>query len=209
MDQELALELYELCKAEQPDMQRAEELIRSGQIDLSAPANPDGTGCYLTEAIEAFNYEIAELLLKNGADPNARAEEYGWALWVATRFHAYYLKEEPKADVQKHLKTARLLLEYGADPNGLEGPEEPVLDYVVWRMFNDLDLDDVDYDYATKAVILMAAYGAATDYCKPEILKPLDKEHPEQYSFHWGRREDGYHCFGVIEDAAGEVVAYI
>lgn len=209
MKQELALELYELCSAEQPDMERARELICSGQIDLSAPAKHDGTGCYLTEAIESFNYDIAELLLANGADPNARAEEYGRGLWLATRFHAYYLEEEPKADVQKHLKTAQLLLEYGADPNGLEGTEEPVLDYVVWRMFNDLDLDDGDYDYATKAVILMAAYGASTNYCRPEILKPLNKNNLEQYRFYMRRHTDGYHLSGVIEDTDGEVMAYI
>ncbi|MBQ8149965.1 MAG: hypothetical protein IJ041_05560 [Clostridia bacterium] len=209
MDQELALELYELCKAEKPDMKRAEELIQSGRIDLNASAVPHACISFLTTAIDHFNYSIAELLLENGADPNAEAEEYGSALWTATRFHAYYLKEEPKADPIRHLRMARLLLEKGADPNGSKGTAEAVLDYVVFRMFNDLGLDKVDYDYAVKSVILMAAYGAATEYCKPEILKPLDKERIDQYSFHWGRHEDGHHCFGVVENAEGEIVAYI
>jgi len=208
MKQELALELYDLCRAEQPDLKRAKEIICSGQIDLSAPAKADGTGCYLTEAIESFNYEIAELLLTNGADPNARAQSYGSALWKTTRFYDEDLEDEPKADVQKHLKTAQLLLECGADPNGLEGSEEPVLDDVIFRLFND-PLSDIDFDYTLKAVILLAAYGASTDYCRPEIIKPMDKSNLDQYRFNMRRNEDGYHLSGVIEDADGEVVAYI
>lgn len=204
MNRKLALELYELCSAEQPDMERAKELICSGQIDLSAPATPNSIDCFLTQAIGKNNYELAKLLLENGADPNAEAEGYGEAL-AMTSWSVDLLDE--KANEAELLKILQLLLEKGADPNGLKG-DEAEWDMLIFDVFNDFPPVNV-YHYMTRALIAFVAYGASTDYCSPEVIKALDKNNLEQYRFYMSRHKDGYHLCGVIEDSAGEIVAYI
>ena len=204
MDQELALELYELCKAEQPDMQRAKELIRSGRIDLSAPSKPGSFMCFLSTAIDFCNYEIAEMLLENGADPNSEAEEYGYALTWACLLEREETRK-PKADAEKQFKIARLLLEKGADASG---GDENALDYVVWRTFSGHDCVPMDDEYSMRTIILMFAYGASAFY-KADFLKTLDKDHLENYSLEQIRRPDGRWGHGIVDQTTGEIVAYL
>ena len=207
MKTELALELYELCCSEKPDLKRAEELIQSGMIDLSEPASPEGWGCYLTSAIDLYNYELAEMLLENGADPNSKADEYGLALCTACLFDTEERKD-PKADTQKQFRIARLLLEKGADASGIGSDEEAVLDYVIWRTFAGEDCVPLNDEYGKSAIILMFAYGASGFY-KADFIRRIDKERLDNYSIEHLEREDGSLRWGIVEKETNEIIAYL
>lgn len=89
-------------------------------LDAGADINIMGfDGTPLHRAIIDNNYGIVELLLKRGADPNISVIYWG------TPLHTAFLSD--KTD----LKLIRLLFDYGADPNSIDGRNERPLGYAV------------------------------------------------------------------------------
>ena len=65
------------------------------------------------------------------------------------------------------------------------------------------------WEYRSRFLILLIAYGGANSYCKPEIIKDFDKSNMAQYRFNLVSAEDGYHLAGEIVDGNGEVFAIV
>jgi len=118
------------------------------------------------------------------------------------------LSERLREENEQRLLIAQRLLEYGADP--LSDPDkigEPLLNYVVYALFNDNDEEDF-WNYRSRFLILLVAFGAKSKYCIPRIVGKFDKTNMKQYEFFMVPEENGKYS-GVITDGQGNDVAYI
>ena len=149
------------------------------------------------------NLPMVELLLKHGADPNRFFDNDESTLW-----NLQYPDGETDEDNEQRLLITQRLLEYGADP--LVDPDktgEPLLDYVVFAVFNDDDAEDL-WNYRSRFLILLVAFGAKSKYCSPRIVGEFDKANMKQYAFFMVPEGNGKYS-GVITDGQGNDVAYV
>ena len=149
------------------------------------------------------NLPMVELLLKHGADPNQFFNHNESTLW-----NLQYNDGETDEENEQRLLIAQRLLEYGADP--LVDPDktgEPLLDYVVFAVFNDDDAEDL-WNYRSRFLILLVAFGAKSKYCIPRIVGEFDKANMKQYAFFMVPEGNGKYS-GVITDGEGNDVAYV
>lgn len=219
-------ELYEMCGDESFDRERASELILSVDINKTvryfykdnikvflgdAQETKADTmifgDTFLVEAAESLNYSMCKLLLENGADPNYIDSDYYIESMMDTLWFPVRDREDLNSDaVNKQLRIARLMLEYGANPNPYDEDNECLMEWIVFDLFNEDT--GYDMDYHRGLLVLMVAYGASCDYCKPEILKPFDKSNMDQYEFYFVEAGEGRYS-GIITDGDGETVARI
>lgn len=197
-------ELEKMISSKTFDAKKAETLIE--QIDVNQEYV---TGEYnrkttlLESASMRANLPMVELLLEHGADPNRLFNGDESTLW-----NLQYNDGETDEENEQRLLIAQRLLEYGADP--LSDPDkigEPLLNYVVYALFNDNDEEDF-WNYRSRFLILLVAFGAKSKYCIPRIVGKFDKTNMKQYEFFMVPEENGKYS-GVITDGQGNDVAYI
>ena len=164
-------ELKELCKSKNFNKELAESLIKNINFN-QAIESEETTFLYL--AVTSGNIDMVKFLLDNGADPNYFTEDDGPVLWELQ--HTAFFEMEEK----QRLELVKLLLEYGADPN-IVSWDEPLFDYITYKVFNEADSDD--WDYIVKFFIYLVAYGGSTNYCRPIIYKEFDKSCMHEYKF--------------------------
>ena len=149
------------------------------------------------------NLPMVELLLKYGADPNKLYNEDESTLW-----NLQYNDGDTDEENEQRLLIAQRLLEYGADP--LVDPDkhgETLLDYVVFAVFNDGDEEEL-WNYRSRFLILLVAYGAKSKYCIPRIVGEFDKSNMKQYEFFMVPEGNGKYS-GLITDGQGNDIAYV
>ena len=109
---------------------------------------------------------------------------------------------EDEAD--QRLKMAKMFFEFGGDPNlWYEG--ESLYDHVLWEVFND-SYSVHEWEYSKRFFILLLAYGGGerrSDYPKPSLREPIDKERIDMYDLKLITCEDGYHLEGHIFNPDG------
>lgn len=194
-------ELENMCREQAFDREKADQLLKQidvNQIFVSKKLNCETT--LLEWASMWANVPMAELLLKNGADPNLVFDQ------ESTLWNLQY-NGDTDEESEDRLKIAQLLLEYGADP--LVDPEnlgESLFDYVLDMVFND-DFGEL-WKYRSRFFILLIAYGAKTESCTPRIVGSFDKVRMQQYEFNFVPEGNGRFS-GVITDGHGGEIAYI
>ena len=207
-----AQRLLELCKTEDFDTNEATRLI--SLLDVNEPvSDPSWKGhktSFLKVCSDNTNLKMAKLLLENGADPNIKVEEENpfWNMqYNDYSDDAYEDGNYAYQSDEKRLAIAQLMLVHGADPC-IVVEDEDLFSYVLYAVFND------DYgrlwEYRSRFFVLLVAYGGKNNCCKPEIIKPFDKNNMHKYKFYCVPAGDGYHFTGgEIVDEGHEVVARI
>ncbi len=197
-------ELEAMLENKEFDAEKAENIIK--QIDVNQEFVTQRFNCKTTLlewAAMWANLPMVELLLKYGADPNKLYNEDESTLW-----NLQYNDGDTDEENEQRLLIAQRLLEYGADP--LVDPEklgEPLLDYVVFAVFNDDDAEDL-WNYRSRFLILLVAFGAKSKYCIPRIVGEFDKSDMKQYEFFMVPEENGKYS-GLITDGQGNDIAYV
>ena len=188
------LELYNMCRELDFPFARAEHLIKEIEINEPFQNLPNSLTTFLNEACVHTNLKMAKLLLENGADPNyilyadrqCWRENPFWDLQYSVYDDGFCEKSDENRKIadaadEDNLEIARLCLEYGADPClKLEG--EDLFSYVLYAVVHDDD-DFRQFEYRSRFLILLVAYGGKNEYYQPQILKPFDKNNMKQYSF--------------------------
>lgn len=206
--------LFELCQNENFEISEAENLISQidiNKIVLDPTYSWERKTTFLAEATSNSNLKMTEILLANGADPNmvCNDENPFWDLQYNEYPDAVYEKNDENLAYQcdkKRLQIAQLMLEHGADPcMVVEG--DILFSYVAEAVFND-DYDRL-WEYRSRFLILLVAYGGKSNYCTPKIIKPFDRNKLLNYRFVCVPVGDGYHVTGEILDENREVIAEI
>lgn len=164
-------EFKELCKSKNFNKELAASFIK--KVNLNQVIESEDT-TFLYLAVTSENIDMVKFLLDNGADPNFFTENDGPALWEL-QYTVFFEMEE-----KQQLELVKLLLEYGADPNIVSG-DEPLFDYITYKVFNEADSDD--WDYIVKFFIYLVAYGGSTNYCRPIVYEAFDKNCLHEYDF--------------------------
>ncbi len=186
------------------DADKAENIIK--QIDVNQEFVAQKYNCkstLLEWAAMWANLPMVELLLKYGADPNQLFNGDESTLW-----NLQYNDGETERENEQRLLIAQRLLEHGADP--LVDPDktgEPLLDYVVYAVFNDDDAGE-SWNYISRFLILLVAFGAQSEYCIPSIVGEFDKTNMKQYNFFMVPEGNGKYS-GLITDGQGNDIAYV
>ena len=192
-----------MCQQQNFDRTEAVKILK--QINVNEAFVPDNYG-YATMLLEWAamwaNLSMVELLLEYGADPNLVFHD------ESTLWNLQYNDGETDEENGQRLLIAQRLLEYGADP--LVDPDktgEPLLDYVVFAVFNDDDAEDL-WNYRSRFLILLVAFGAKSKYCTPRIVGEFDKSNMKKYKFYMVPEKNGKYS-GVITDGQGNDIAYV
>ncbi len=188
-----AEQLFELCKTKNFDNDLPLTLTEG--INLNKVIESENT-TFLYTAVTHGNFKMAEFLLKNGADPNFYAEMDGPVLWELQYRNDYEFSEK------EQLSLVKLVLDYGADPHTTWDSDESLMDYVLWKVFNEIS--DDDWEYILKFFVYLIAYGGKLSNGMPEIYQTIEKDNLDEYKFFFTENESR----GVIV-RNGEVVAYI
>ena len=197
-------ELEKMISNKTFDLEKAETLIEHINVNQEFATREYNCKTTLLEWASMWaNLPMVELLLKHGADPNQFFNHDESTLW-----NLQYNDGETDEENEQRLLIAQRLLEYGADP--LVDPDktgEPLLDYVVFAVFNDDDAEDL-WNYRSRFLILLVAFGAKSKYCIPRIVGEFDKANMKQYAFFMVPEGNGKYS-GVITDGEGNDVAYV
>jgi hypothetical protein len=103
--------VWELAKSiSNDDINKVEEILRESHIDINYK-DPIYGFTLLMWSVKMNKYNIVEILLKYGADPNIQSNLGSTALFLSTQFSWTDTK------AQKESLLVKLLLSYGADPN--------------------------------------------------------------------------------------------
>ena len=196
-------ELEKMILSKDFDAEKAEVLIKQIDVNQEFVTQKYNYKTTLLEWASMWaNLPMAELLLKHGADPNRFFNHDESTLW-----NLQYNDGDTDEENEQRLLIAQRLLEYGADP--LVDPDktgEPLLDYVVCAVFND-DMDEL-WDYRSRFLILLVAFGAKSKYCIPRIVGEFDKSNMKQYEFFMVPEGNGKYS-GAITDGQGNDIAYV
>ena len=186
------------------DLEKAETLIEHINVNQEFATREYNCKTTILEWASMWaNLPMVELLLKHGADPNRFFNHDESTLW-----NLQYNDGETDEENEQRLLIAQRLLEYGADP--LADPDKigkPLLDYVVFAVFNYDDAEDL-WNYRSRFLILLVAFGAKSKYCIPRIVGEFDKTNMKQYDFFMVPEGNGKYS-GVITDGQGNDVAYV
>jgi len=156
----------------------------------------------MAAAIDEGNYEKILALLIEGVDYPVVDPLWEWSyLWSLQ-----YTGDYPE-DNSIRLQIAEQLLKNGESPIVMSD-EEPLLDFVCYKIFND-PLDNEEWEYLRKFMVLLVAYGGHTEYCSPRIIRPFDLDHLSQYRFDIFPEADGYHLSAQIRDEQNNVIAIV
>ena len=192
-----------MCQQQNFDRTEAVKILK--QINVNEAFVPDNYG-YATMLLEWAamwaNLSMVELLLEHGADPNLVFHN------ESTLWNLQYNDGETDEENEHRLLIAQRLLEYGADP--LIDPDqigESLLDYVVCAVFNDDDAEEL-WNYRSRFLILLVAFGAKSKYCTPRIVGEFDKSNMKKYKFYMVPEKNGKYS-GVITDGQGNDIAYV
>ena len=203
--------LLRLCSDISFYKENAISLIKSVDINkelIEDERHPNSKSTFLSKAYSYANIEMVRLLLENGANPNLIHFEGTPALQENVFWDMQYnLCDDNDEENEIGLQIAQLMLEYGADPS-ITIDKEDLFSYVLSAVFNDDD-PKVLWNYRSRFLILLIAYGGSNSYCKPEIIKEFDKTDMSQYRFKLVSAGDGYHFSGEIVDGKGEVIAIV
>ena len=162
---------------------------------------PDGPEA-MSAAIDEGNYEKILALLKSGVDYPVIDPLWEWPyLWSLQ-----YTGDYPE-DNSIRLQIAEQLLKNGESPIVMSDGE-PLLDFVCYKIFND-PLDNEEWEYLRKFMVLLVAYGGHTEYCSPRIIRPFDLDHLSKYRFDIFLEADGYHRSAQIRDEQNNVIAIV
>lgn len=140
--------LEKLCLQKQFNRSEAEEIIRTidvNQVFKSSDFDLDTT--LLNRAVDGANYEMIELLLHHGANPNLvhNGENVLWDL--------QYSSDDVEED-KIRLSIVKLFLENGANPRlKIDGYE-----LIEWAISNWGKDEDLQSDYRFKYINLLEEY---------------------------------------------------
>ncbi|MBE6995395.1 MAG: ankyrin repeat domain-containing protein [Ruminococcaceae bacterium] len=203
--------LLDLCSDLWFDAEEAKTLVRNLNLNIEIvdPNCPNSRTTFLTQAARHANIKMVRLLLENSADPNLvlYADK---PLWRENPFWDLQYNDfgETEAENEVGLKMAQLMLEYGANPNITIDEDEDLFSYVCFAVFNDDDTPDL-WEYRSRFLILLIAYGGSTSEYSPQIISDFDKSNMEQYRFRCVPCDDGYHRTGEVVDQNCNVVAKV
>ncbi len=156
----------------------------------------------MSAAIDEGNYKKILALLKSGVDYPVIDPLWEWPyLWSLQ-----YTGDYPE-DNSIRLQIAEQLLKNGESPIVMSDGE-PLLDFVCYKIFND-PLDNEEWEYLRKFMVLLVAYGGHTEYCSPRIIRPFDLDHLSKYRFDIFLEADGYHVSAQIRDEHNNVIAMV
>lgn len=199
-------ELLALMEQKPFDEQRASCLLEGiKDIDQTIPAADIADLMYdttlLIEAVDSCNPDAVRFLFEHGADPNYINEDYDCPL-----SDLQFGYDDPEDD-QDRYKTAKLFLEYGADPNLMvEG--ETVFDAVTYSVYDDFG--ELDFPYLVEFYKLLVLYGGGGfGYEKPELSEPVDLNRADEYKVRFRFLEDGHHIEGHLLDPDGKDIGLL
>jgi ankyrin repeat protein len=190
-------ELYYMCRDNNFAIARANELI--GEIDVNEPIHDDPDReqhitTFLSEACSNTNLKMAKLLLEHGADPNyvlytdqpGWQENPFWDLQYPVYDYEFYNENDENKKIANaadtdNLEIARLCLEHGANPC-IKLNDDDLFSWVFYAVVGDEDYFRL-FEYRSKFLILLIAYGGKNKYYEYEIIKPFDKNNMNQYDF--------------------------
>ena len=144
-------ELEKMCSQKYFDKAKTKQIIC--QVDFKSSRFVFLDTTLLTRATEEANYEMVELLLESGANPNLVYGEKGHeenALW-----DLQYSSENAEKDTIR-LNIVKLLLDYGASPH-VKVEEEDLLQ---WAISNWGEDEGMQSDYRFEFIKLLEAYDA-------------------------------------------------
>jgi ankyrin repeat protein len=214
-------ELYYMCRDNNFAIARANELLN--EIDVNEPIhdNPDREQyitTFLSEACSNTNLKMAKLLLEHGADPNyvlytdqpGWQENPFWDLQYPVYDDEFYNESDENKKIANaadtdNLEIARLCLEHGANPC-IKLDDDDLFSWVFYAVVGDEDYFRL-FEYRSKFLILLIAYGGKNKYYEYEIIKPFDKNNMNQYDF--VRFGSNHYSVDEIVDEHYEVVARI
>jgi hypothetical protein len=156
----------------------------------------------MSAAIDEGNYEKILALLKSGVDYPVIDPLWEWPYLWSLQYTGDYSE-----DNSIRLQIAEQLLKNGESPIAMSDGE-PLLDFVCYKIFND-PLDNEEWEYLRKFMVLLVAYGGHTEYCSPRIIRPFDLDHLNKYQFIMLLAADGYHMYGQIWDDENDLVAMV
>jgi hypothetical protein len=214
-------ELYYMCRDNNFAIARANELI--GEIDVNEPIHDDPDReqhitTFLSEACSNTNLKMAKLLLEHGADPNyvlytdqpGWQENPFWDLQYPVYDDEFYNENDENKKIANaadtdNLEIARLCLEHGANPC-IKLDDDDLFSWVFYAVVGDEDYFRL-FEYRSRFLILLIAYGGKNKYYEYEIIKPFDKNNMNQYDF--VRFGSNPYSVDEIVDEHYEVVARI
>ena len=145
-------ELEKMCLQKDFDQTKAKQIIRQIDIDQvfkSSRFALDTT--LLTRATEESNYDMVELLLKNGANPNL---VYGKKFYEENALWDLQYSSENAEEDTIRLNIFKLLLDHGASPHiKVEGE-----DLLQWAISNWGEDEGMQSDYRFEFIKLLEAY---------------------------------------------------
>ena len=198
-------EILRMIESGHFDSKFAEEHLHG--VDLNAPicnlcSRLEYSATYLCEAVTENNLAAVAYLLDHGADPNLYNPDLdeGCALW-----DLQYL--DVGQDWKTRYEIGKLFFRYGADPN-LEVDGETFYHYVLFKVYNDDPRDENDWQNLLHLYLLLVLYGGGNDGTENEDpqLKNIDRSKIDEYEIRIVQHEDGYHLFGELIDAEGNVL---
>ena len=174
-------ELNSMCWSIQFDLERAKDLMCKTDLNQTYEAVSQYTKItYRTTLLEqaaiCMNVPMVRLLLECGADPNFvdpehEAESVLWNLQYPGR---------TQSESEIRLEVTKILLSNGASPRIKEDGEE-LISYVLFFVFHGRY--DEDWEYRSRFLILLIAYGGTSEGYSYEIMDLFNRDEIEKYYF--------------------------
>ena len=202
-NQKFLLPLDDMCWDFDFDIEEAAKLAKKADLSkFYLDKSMTEPHLLLEIAIECQNIKMVELLLENGADPNAN-DYNGENIFSEMIYLDYYNRE----DIDARLKIIKLMLDYGADPCYDYGSES-LFDFLTYEILSsECKIISPEFKYYSAFLTLLIIYGAKSHSHTPEIVEEFDKNDVFQYHFEYVR--GSFKKSGVIKDKNGKIFAYI
>jgi len=172
--------LNSMCWSVKFDIDLAQSLMK--EIDLNQAYDSESQyteisnrTTLLEQAVNCLNIPMVKLLLESGADPNYMDPE-GEANIV---FWDLQYPGRTASENETRLEIAQLLLEFGASPQMMVDGEN-LFTFVSFYVFHEMY--EEEWEYRSRFMILLIAYGAVSDFCLYEIMKEFQLRKMSQYS---------------------------
>lgn len=195
--------LENMCRDKEFDEEIAYKVINGIDVNKSFCSFEHEVLCFtnlLQESIDNSNIKMVRFLLKNGFNPNFVDTD----CFCESPF--WYLQNPTTDEENKiRLEIAKLMLEYGASPNMVNGADSSLTDFILVKLLKK----DASFEYLSRFFILLIAYGGRPKFVFPQIKKAFDKNNLEQYYLRTTEKSEGGSTKILIFNERDEIVACI